>query len=124
MKIIAFAEQRNNRLRKTAFEVVRAAKTVADQLSAEVVALVVGGNVSSIAGEVGGYGAAKVIVVEDSRLENYSTTAYAKVVAEIVRQESAELVFFPASSLGKDVSPRVVGENRCRAGGRMHGSSR
>jgi electron transfer flavoprotein alpha subunit len=107
MKIIAFSEQRNNRFRKTAFEVVRAAKIVADQLSAEVTALVVGGNVSSIAGEVGAYGALKVIVVEDARLENYSTTAYAKVVAEIVRQESAEIIFFPASSLGKDISPRV-----------------
>ncbi len=107
MKIIAFAEQRNNRFRKTAFEVVRAAKTVGDQLSAEVTALIVGGNVFSIAGEVGAYGAAKAIVVEDSRLENYSNTAYAKVVAEIIRQESAEMVFFPASSLGKDLSPRV-----------------
>ena len=107
MKIIAFAEQRNNRFKKTAFEVVRAAKLAADQLSAELVALVVGGNVSPIAGDVGAYGAAKVIVVEDSRLENYSTTAYAKVVAEIVRQESAELVFFPGSAMGKDLSPRV-----------------
>jgi len=107
MKIIAFAEQRNNKFRKTAFEVVRAARTVADQLSAELTALVVGGNVSSIAGEAGAYGASKVIVVEDSRLESYSITAYAKVVAEIVRQESAEIVFFPASALGKDLAPRV-----------------
>ncbi len=107
MKIIAFAEQRNNRFKKTAFEIVRVAQTVADQLSAEVVALVVGGNISSMAGEVGAYGASKVFVVEDARLENYSTTAYAKVVAEIIRQESAEVVFFPGSSLGKDLSPRV-----------------
>ncbi len=107
MKIIAFAEQRNNSLKKTAFEVVRAAKIVAEQISAELTALVVGGNVSSIAGEVGAYGAKKVIVVEDARLENYSTTAYAKVVAEIIHQESAEIVFFPASSLGKDLAPRV-----------------
>ena len=107
MKIIAFAEQRNNQFKKTAFEVVRAAKTVADQLSAEFVALVVGGNVSSIAGEVSAYGAPKVIFVEDTRLERYSTTAYAKVVAEIIRQEGAEMVFFPASSMGKDLSPRV-----------------
>ncbi len=107
MKIIAFAEQRNNKFKKTAFEVVRAAKTAADQLSAELTALVVGGNVSSIAGELGAYGAAKVIVVDDSRLENYSTTAYAKIVAEIARQDSAEMVFFPASAMGKDLSPRV-----------------
>jgi electron transfer flavoprotein alpha subunit len=107
MKILAFAEQRNNRFKKTAFEVVRAARTIADQLSMEVVALVVGEDVSSIAPEIGAHGAARVIVVEDSRLGFYSTTAYSKVVAEIVRQESAELVFLPASSMGKDLSPRI-----------------
>lgn len=108
MKIIAFAEQRNNQFKKTAFEVVRTAKTIADELSAEVVAIVVGGNVSPIAGELGKYGASRVIVVEDSRLQYYSTTAYAKVVAEIAKQESGQVIFFPASSLGKDVAPRVA----------------
>ena len=108
MKIIAFAEQRNDQFKKTAFEVVRAAKTIADELSAELVAVVVGGNISPIAGELGKYGAAKVIVVEDPRLQNYSTTAYAKVIAEISRQESGQIVFLPASSLGKDVGPRVA----------------
>ncbi len=54
MKIIAFAEQRNNRFKRTAFEVIRGAKSIADQLSAEVIALVVGGEVSSIAAEAGG----------------------------------------------------------------------
>ena len=108
MKIVAFAEQRNNQLKKTAFEVVRAAKMVADQLSAEVVALVIGDNVSSIAGGLGAYGAKRVIAVDDARLGQYSTTAYAKVVAEIVRQEAADVLFLSASALGKDVAPRIA----------------
>jgi electron transfer flavoprotein alpha subunit len=108
MKIIAFAEQRNNQFKKTAFEVVRAAKAIADELSAELVAVVVGGNVSPIAGELGKYGASRVIVVEDSRLQHYSTTAYAKVIAEVAQQESGQVIFLPASSLGKDVAPRVA----------------
>ncbi len=107
MKILVFAEQRNNQFKKPAFEVVRAAKRVADSLSAEVVALVVGENVSAIAAQLGAYGAEKVIVVESARLAFYSTTAYAKVVAEIARQESAELVFLSASAMGKDLSPRL-----------------
>ncbi len=108
MKIVAFAEQRNNQLKKTSFEVVRAAKTVADQLSAEVVALVVGDNVSSIAGELGAYGAKRVIAIDDPRLGQYSSTSYAKVVAEIIRQEAAEVLFLSASALGKDVAPRIA----------------
>ncbi|MDE3058388.1 MAG: electron transfer flavoprotein subunit alpha/FixB family protein [Bacteroidota bacterium] len=108
MKIIAFAEQRNNQFKKTAFEVVRAARTIADQLGAECCALVIGGKVSSIAPQLGGYGAAKVFVVEDARLEHYSTTAFAKIVAEIAHAEAADILFFPASAMGKDFAPRVA----------------
>ncbi len=108
MKIIAFAEQRNNQFKKTAFEVVRAARTIADQLGAECNALVIGGNVSSIASQLGAYGASKVFVVDDAQLEYYSTTAYAKIVAEIARAESADMLFFPASAMGKDFAPRVA----------------
>jgi electron transfer flavoprotein alpha subunit len=108
MKILAFAEQRNGQFKKTAFEVVKAAKTIADKLSGEVVAVVVGNSVASIAGQLGGYGASKVIVIEDARLELYSTTAYSKIVADVAKQESAEVVLLPASELGKDLAPRVA----------------
>ncbi|MDP1677948.1 MAG: electron transfer flavoprotein subunit alpha/FixB family protein [Bacteroidota bacterium] len=108
MKILAFAEQRNGQFKKTAFEIVKAAKTTAEKINAEVIAVVVGNNIASIAGQLGGYGASKVIAVEDARLELYSTSAYSKVVAEIAKQESTEIVFFPASELGKDIAPRVA----------------
>ncbi|MFA5834014.1 MAG: electron transfer flavoprotein subunit alpha/FixB family protein [Bacteroidota bacterium] len=108
MKILAFAEQRNGQFKKTAFEVVKAAKTIADQLSGEVVAVVIGNNVGSIAGQLGGFGAAKVVAVEDARLDLYSTTAYAKIIAEVATSESAEIIILPASEMGKDVAPRVV----------------
>ena len=108
MKILAFAEQRNGQFKKTAFEVVKAAKTIADKIGGEVVAVVVGNSVASMAAQLGGYGVSKVIAAEGARLELYSTTAYSKVVAEIAKQESAEIILFPASELGKDLAPRVA----------------
>ncbi len=107
MKILAVAEQRNSQFKKTSFEVVRAAKTLADQLSAEVSALVIGESPSSIAAQLGAYGASRVLVVEDARLGQYSTTAYAAVVADIARKESAGIILLPASAFGKDLAPRV-----------------
>jgi electron transfer flavoprotein alpha subunit len=108
MKILAFAEQRNGQFKKTAFEVVTAAKTIANKLNGEVVAVVAGNNVAAIAGQLGAYGAAKVVVVEDARLELYSTTAYAKAIADVARAEAAEIVLLPASEMGKDVAPRIA----------------
>ncbi len=107
MKIVAFAEQRSGQFKKTASEIVKAARTVADQTNGEVIALVIGNNVSSIAAQLGGYGASKVIVVEDPRLDLYSTTAYSKIIAEVTKLEKAEIVLMPASEMGKDAAPRV-----------------
>jgi electron transfer flavoprotein alpha subunit len=107
MKILAVAEQRDNKLKKTAFEVVRTARTIADQLSAEVVALVVGENTRSSAEALGGYGANRVLTVEHPGLRFYSPTAYARIIAEVAKKEQATMIFFSATAMGKDCAPRV-----------------
>jgi electron transfer flavoprotein alpha subunit len=108
MKILAVAEQRDNKLKKSALEIVRAARTVADSSGDEVIGLVIGGQVQEIAGELGKYGANKVVAVQHSKLEKYSSTAYAKIVAEIVKKEQVSAVFFAATAMGKDCAPRVA----------------
>lgn len=108
MNILAFAEQRNGQFKKTAFEVVTAAKKLSGELQGTVTAVVVGHNIAGIAGQLGAYGADKVIAVDDARLALYSTTAYAKVIAGAARSESAAVVLLPASEMGKDVAPRIA----------------
>ena len=107
MKILAFAEQRDNKLKKSAFEVVRTARTIADQTGGEVIALVIGDQVQGIAGELGGYGATKVLS-STAKTWKYSSTAYAKVIAEIAKKEQADIILLPATAMGKDSAPRVA----------------
>jgi len=106
--ILAFAEQRDGKLKKNAFEVARAARTYADQLGGICFCLVIGHNVKEAAEQLGGYGIEKVVVVDDPALAAYSTTAYAKVVAEIAQQRGATVLFLPASAMGKDLAPRLA----------------
>jgi electron transfer flavoprotein alpha subunit len=108
MKILVFAEQRDNKFKKPAFEAVKTARMLADQLSGEVVAIVIGDNVQSIASALGGYGAHKILVAEDSRLARYAPGAYANIVVEAARVQQATVVVLPATALGKDLAPRVA----------------
>jgi electron transfer flavoprotein alpha subunit len=108
MKIIAFAEQRENKFKKAAYEVTQTTAKLAAQLGAEHVTIVIGDNVEPAIPELGKYGATKVVAVQDPRLHYYSTTAYAKIVAEIAMKESASVLIFPASQMGKDLAPRVA----------------
>ena len=108
MKLLAFAEQREGKFKKSAFEVTQAAGRIADQLGAELFTLVIGDNVDGIVQELGAYGARRVLVAQDVRLHLYSTTAYAKIVAEVAKREQATMLFLPASQMGKDLAPRVA----------------
>jgi electron transfer flavoprotein alpha subunit len=108
MNILAFAEQRDNTFKKSSFETVRAARAIADQLGGTCVALVVGSGVESIAGVLGGYGAARIVVVDDARLARHSNTAVAKVIADVAVRENAQQVYLAASQMGKDLAPRVA----------------
>ncbi len=108
MKILAFAEQRENKFKKSSFETIKAARGIADQLSAEFVALVVGSGVEAIAQELGNYGAERVLVVDDPSLANHSNTAFAKVIGAVATKEGAQMIFLSASQMGKDIAPRVA----------------
>ena len=108
MKILVVAEQRENKLKKASFEAVHAARAVTDQTGGQVVALVIGSAVHAVAGELGAYGAHRVLVLEEARFSGYSTTAFAKAVAEVALREQVQAVFLPATALGKDLAPRVA----------------
>jgi len=108
MNILAFAEQRDGKFKKSAFEVTQASSKIAKALGAGHVTVVIGGGSEAIAPELGSYGASKVIVAGDPRLSAYTSSAYAKIVAEIAKREDASVLFFPAGQTGRDLAPRVA----------------
>ncbi len=108
MKILAVVEQRDNKFKKNAYEVAATAQAIANQTSGTVTVLAIGNAVQTIAAELGGYGTSKVIAVQHPKLENYSATAYAKIVAEIATKEQATVVLISATAAGKDFAPRVA----------------
>ncbi len=114
MSILAFAEQRNGVFRKSAFEAASEAKRLADKLGTTAAAVVVGSGVEKMASELGKYGVTKVYVADDAALEKYSTESYTQIIEEIVKKENANVILLPASSMGRDLAPRVAG--RLKAG--------
>jgi len=107
--IFAFAEARDGELRKTAHEVVTAARKLAGDLGGEVHAVLVGGpGIGGKASELARYGADKVFVVEHEALANYSAEGYRTVVVDFLREHGCEVAIFPGSALGKDLAPRVA----------------
>lgn len=106
-KILAYVESRDNKIKNAGFETASAAVKYAGELGCEAEILLIGSDVSGIAGELGQYGVKKVFITEDPRLAKYSTTAYSKIIAEVCKQRSSDILFLSATSIGRDAAPRV-----------------
>ncbi|HSL79904.1 MAG TPA: hypothetical protein VK877_09600, partial [Pseudolabrys sp.] len=108
-RILAVAETRDGSLRKVSDEVVSAARSVAESIGGEVDALVFGpAGVSTHAGALGKFGAARVLIGESDALQFYSPDVAAQLVADTANSGDYFAVLFAASSTGKDLAPRVA----------------
>jgi electron transfer flavoprotein alpha subunit len=107
--IFAFAEARDGELRKSAHEVVTAARKLADATGTAVHAVVLGaGGLQGAAGELGRYGADKVFTGESAAFERYSPEGFTTVIVNFIKEHGCDVAVFPATAMGKDLAPRVA----------------
>ncbi|MGI8509483.1 MAG: electron transfer flavoprotein subunit alpha/FixB family protein [Gemmatimonadaceae bacterium] len=107
--VFAFAETRNNELRKIGLEAVSAARTIADASGGQAHAFVAGSSgVASVVPQLAQHGADVVIVAEHAGFEKYNPEALAAMVAERIKSGGYRVAIFPTSALGSDLAPRVA----------------
>jgi len=102
------AEQRNGEIRKITYEIVSEGRRLADALGQELTVILLGSNIKGTAAELGEYGADKVLVADDSRLEPYTTDAYVSVISELVKANDPQILILGASVQGKDLAGRLA----------------
>ncbi len=105
--VYVIAEQRDGKVQKVGVELIGEATKLAADLGEKVVAVIIGADVAGRAQKLIAYGADKVVIVEDPILEKYATEPYAKAVAAVIRNYDPNIVLFGASSIGRDLAPRV-----------------
>lgn len=101
--VLVFAESPNGQLKKSAFEAVTYGKKTADMLGVPCAALVLGANVTQAA-QLGKYGAASVLQVNNNALDHLDPQVYAQVIADVARQKGATVVILSHSSSGKSIA--------------------
>lgn len=103
-----YCEQRQGKLMPTDLELISEGRRLADELGTELCGILLGDNVDALARELGGYGADKVYVINDPKLKNYTTDAYAKVICDTVKALKPEVLLFGATNIGRDLAPRCA----------------
>ncbi|WP_102345344.1 electron transfer flavoprotein subunit alpha/FixB family protein [Bacillus sp. Marseille-P3661] len=105
-KIVVLGEIRDGGLRNVSYEAIAAGKLVAE--GGEVVAVLIGQSVSSVANNMIHYGADRVITLENEKLENYTPDAYSQALLAVIDAEKPEGIIMGHTALGKDLSPKIA----------------
>jgi len=105
--VLTIAEQRKGELRRISFELIGAAREIANSTGGTVASVLLGSNVTGLAATLGHYGADTVYVAEHADLDMYSAEGYTRVIAEIIRQKQPDVVILGGSALGKDLGGRL-----------------
>ena len=107
-EVLVVAELSDGSVRKTTHSAITAARKINQLAGGTFSILVIGGAAAkAAAGELTGFGAARVLVCSDASLEKYLAERYAPVVA--AQSKGFEVIVGTASSFGKDLLPRVAG---------------
>lgn len=107
--VFIFAEQVDNHITPVSFELLGKARELAEQLDTQVVAILLGFEVANLTDELIAYGAQSVIIGDHIELDHYRTEPYTQVISQIIEQYQPEIVLFGATSIGRDLAPRVAG---------------
>ncbi|MDR1835905.1 MAG: electron transfer flavoprotein subunit alpha/FixB family protein [Fusobacteriaceae bacterium] len=101
-------EQRDGVISPITVELLGEGRKLADALGKKLVAVIAGADLDEKVKELQHYGADSIIYVKDKLLAKFSTEGYALSVARVIREKKPEIVLFGATSLGRDIAPRVA----------------
>ena len=107
--IFVVIEQRGGRIRKVSYELIGEAARLAADMGGQVVAVLMGYRIADKAEDLIQFGASRVLVLDEPVLEHYTTEPYVKGVTYVIRHYQPNAVLFGASSIGRDLAPRVAG---------------
>lgn len=108
MSILVYTEHSEGKVKKTSLEAVSFANALAAQTGeGDVIAVVLGTLDSAEIAGIGTAGAAKVLHVADSRLDEGVIQAHASAVAQAFNKVGAKTLILAKSSLGDSVAARL-----------------
>ncbi len=107
-----FAENGNKTVADVSLELMGKGRELADQLHSELVAFIIGNDVSNFAPELIACGADKVYVAEHPQLANYLTLPYSRIAEDLIKKYRPGVLLIGATNIGRDLAPRIASHMR------------
>lgn len=107
-EVFVLAEQQEGRLVEVSLEILQKASWLAKELRGSVSAILIGYSCGSLADELIHFGADKVFLADESRLEMYQSDVYTNIVSDVISDQNPEILLVGGTSVGLDIAPRLA----------------
>lgn len=94
-------------------ELLSKGRKLANDLGIGLEAVAIGTKLDGIEKEILPYGANVVHVADDKRLFPFTTLPHAAILVKLFEEQKPEIALFGATSIGRDLAPRVASALRC-----------
>ena len=111
--VCVYCEVENQQVAEISQELLSAGKRLAEKLGCPLEAMVFGNDLNGIQSQIAPYGVDKLFVGNDERLEPYRTLPHAALATQVLKQEDPQIVLFGATSIGRDLAPRLASQLNC-----------
>ncbi|MDL2227440.1 electron transfer flavoprotein subunit alpha/FixB family protein [Odoribacter sp. OttesenSCG-928-L07] len=94
-------------------ELLSKGRKLANEINTQLEAIIIGNNLKGIEKEVFPFGVDNIYLADDKRLFPFSTLPHANIVIKLFQEQKPEIALFGATSVGRDLAPRVASALRC-----------
>ena len=111
--IFVYCEIEEGLVADVSLELLTKGRKLANEINVKLEALVIGNELKDIEKQLFPYGVDVVHVADDPRLYPFRTLPHAEVVVNVFEKEKPEIALFGATSVGRDLAPRVASALKC-----------
>ena len=105
--VFVYCEIEEGVVADVSLELLTKGRTLATELGVKLEAIVLGSDLKGVEKQVFPYGVDTLWVGDDKRLYPYTTLPHTSILVNLFKQEKPQIAFMGASSIGRDLGPRV-----------------
>jgi electron transfer flavoprotein alpha subunit len=106
-ELFVLEEHRQGQIRDITYEMLTKARQIAQQTNTQLTAIILGKNTKEKAKPLAEY-AQKIILVEDQKLENFTSNTYQKVLSALIKEHKPLLTLIGHTSYGVELAPPLA----------------
>lgn len=111
--VFVYCEIEDGHIAEVSLELLSKGRSLADLLNCKLEAVVIGSQLKDTGKQIFPYGADVLHIADDERLYPYTTLPHAAIIRRLFEQEKPCIGLFGASSVGRDLAPRIASALKC-----------